>query len=291
MLRLVDIGSVGIDFVTHHEAGRLCYHPSMSWDGKVVWITGASSGIGEALAHAFARRGARLVLSARNETRLLEVQAACADPERHLVLPLDLADEATLGPAVAAALARCGQVDVLVHNAGVSQRSLAKDTGIAVDRRIFETNFFGAVALTKALLPAMLARQSGRFVVISSLVGKFGTPLRSGYSASKHALHGFFDSLRAETWREGLRVTLVCPGFIRTAVTLNALTGDGSAQGTLDRAQERGMAPEVCAERIVRALERGRDEVLVGGPERFAVYLKRFVPALFHRAIRKVRVT
>jgi dehydrogenase/reductase SDR family protein 7B len=263
----------------------------MSWDGKVVWITGASSGIGEALAHAFARRGARLVLSARNEERLLAVQAACNHPERHTVLPLDLADEATLAPAVAAALSRCGQVDVLVHNGGVSQRSLVKNTAVAVDRRIVETNFFGAVILTKALLPSMLARKSGRFVVISSLVGKFGTPLRSGYSASKHALHGFFESLRAETWRDGLRVTLVCPGFIRTAVSLNALTGDGSPQGTLDRAQERGMTPEVCAERIVRAVERGKDEVLVGGSERFAVYFKRFFPGLFSRLIRRVRVT
>jgi dehydrogenase/reductase SDR family protein 7B len=265
--------------------------PSTFWDGKVVWITGASSGLGEALAHAFARRGARLVLSARNEERLLAVQAACAHPERHFVLPLDLADEATLAPAVATALARSGAIDVVVHNGGVSQRSLAKDTGLAVDRRIFEINFFAAVALTKALLPTMLARKSGHFVVISSLVGKFGTPLRSGYSASKHALHGFFDSLRAETWRDGLKITLVCPGFIRTAVSLNALTADGSPQGTMDRAQEHGMAPEVCAEHIVRAVERGRTEVLVGGPERFAVYLKRFVPGLWNRAIRRLRVT
>ena len=263
----------------------------MSWDGKVVWITGASSGIGEALAHAFARRGALLLLSARHEARLREVQAACTHPERHLVLPLDLTDEATLAPAVEQALARAGQVDVLVHNGGVSQRSFVRDTGIAVDRRILETNFFGAVALTKAVLPSMLARKVGHFVVISSLVGKFGTPLRSGYSASKHALHGFFDSLRAETWRDGIRVTIVCPGFIRTNVSKNALVGDGSAQGTMDRAQERGMSPEACAERIVRAVERGKEEVLVGGRERYAVYFKRFVPSLFSRVIRKVRVT
>jgi short-subunit dehydrogenase len=262
----------------------------MSWDGKVVWITGASSGIGEALAHAWARRGARLILSARNEGRLREVQAACAHPERHLVLPLDLTDEATLGPAVATALAR-GPVEVLVHCGGISQRSLAKDTAIEVDRRILETNFFGAVALTKAVLPSMLARKAGHFVVISSLVGKFGTPLRSGYSASKHALHGFFDSLRAETWRDGIRVTIVCPGFIRTALTLNAVTGDGSAQGTMDRAQEQGMAPEDCAERIVRGVEKGKDEILVGGRERYAVYVKRFFPGLFSRVIRKIRVT
>jgi short-subunit dehydrogenase len=263
----------------------------MDWDDKIVWITGASSGIGEALAYSLARRGARLILSARGEDRLREVRAACASPENHLVLPLDLAAPATLGPAVERALAQAGRVDILVHSGGVSQRSLVRDTPIEVDRRIMEINFFGTVALTKAVLPAMLARKSGRFVVISSLVGKLGTPLRSGYSASKHALHGFFDSLRAELWRDGIAVTLVCPGFIRTAITLNALTRDGSPQGTMDRAQEHGMAPEVCAERIVRAVERGRDEVLVGGRERYAAYLKRFLPGLFNRVIRKARVT
>lgn len=263
----------------------------MPWNGKSVWITGASSGIGEALAHVWAARGARVILSARNEERLEEVRASLPRPETHLVLPLDLTDEATLGPAVASALAWGSGIDVLVHCGGVSQRSLAKDTALAVDRLLLETNFFGAVALTKAVLPSMLARKAGHFVVISSLVGKFGTPLRSGYSASKHALHGFFDSLRAETWRDGIRVTLVCPGFIRTAVTLNALTGDGSPQGTMDRAQEQGMAPDVCAGRIVRAVEQGKDEVLVGGRERFAVYLKRFTPGLFNRVIKKARVT
>jgi dehydrogenase/reductase SDR family member 7B len=263
----------------------------MSWDGKVVWITGASSGIGEALAHNLAQRGARLILSARNAERLAAVQAACAHPERHMVLPLDLADPATLGPAAEEALARCGQVDILIHNGGVSQRSLARETRFEVDRQILDTDFLGAVALTKAVLPAMLARKAGHLVVVSSLVGKIGTPLRSAYSAAKHALHGFFDSLRAELWQDGIRVTIICPGFIRTAVSENALTGDGSRQGTMDRAQARGMAPEVCAERIVRAVERGRDEVLIGGPERFAVYLKRFLPGLFNRFIRTARVT
>jgi dehydrogenase/reductase SDR family member 7B len=262
----------------------------MSWTGQRIWITGASSGIGEALADAFAGRGARLLLSARNAARLEEVRAACARPDEHLVLPLDLADPATLGPAAEGALAG-GPVDVLVHAGGVSQRSLVKNTGIEVDRRIFEVNFFGAVALTKAVLPSMLARRAGHLVVISSLVGKLGTPLRSGYSASKHALHGFFDSLRAETWQDGLRVTLVCPGFIRTAVSVNALTGDGSPQGTMDRAQAEGMSAEECARRILRGLERGKDEFLVGGKERHAVAVKRFFPGLFNRVIRKARVT
>ncbi len=263
----------------------------MSFDGRVAWITGASSGIGEALAYALSARGARLVLSARRERELLRVQAECADPEAHLVLPLDLAETAAFEPAVARVLERFGGVDVLLHNAGVSQRALARDTRLEVDRRIMEINYFGPVALTKAVLPSMLERGAGHLVVVTSLVGKIGTPLRSAYAASKHALHGFFDSLRAELWREGIRVTLVCPGFIRTELPLHALTGDGSPQGTMDRAQLEGYPAGRCAADILRAVERGRDEALVGGRERLAVHLKRFLPGLFNRVIRTARVT
>jgi dehydrogenase/reductase SDR family member 7B len=268
----------------------------MSWDGKVVWVTGASAGIGEALTRAFAARGARLVLSARRGDRLEVVRVSLPRADEHLVVPLDLADPESIASAAAAVLARCsatdvGAVDVLVHCGGVSQRSLARDTSLAVDRRIFEINFFGAVALTKALLPSMLARRSGHIVVVSSLVGKIGTPLRSAYAASKHALHGFFDSLRAEVWREGIQVTIACPGFIRTDVSVNALTGDGSPQGTMDDAQAHGMPAAECAEAIVRAVERGAHEVLVGGKERWAVQLHRFFPGLFDRMIRTAKVT
>ena len=201
----------------------------MDLAGKVVWITGASAGIGAALARAAAARGARLVLSARRPEQLAAVRAACARPGDHLVLPLDLAAPDTFDIAVGEVLAARGAVDVLVHNAGVSQRSLARDTALAVDRRIFEVNYFGAVALTKALLPAMRQQGTSRIVVVSSLVGKIGTPFRSTYAASKHALHGFFDSLRAEEWRHGVGVTLVCPGFIHTDLSIHALIGDGSA--------------------------------------------------------------
>jgi dehydrogenase/reductase SDR family member 7B len=263
----------------------------MSWQGKVVWVTGASAGIGEALARAFAARGARLVLSARRAERLEAVRASLPRPDEHLVLPLDLADPDSLAAATSKALARCGRIDVLVHNGGVSQRALVRDTALAVDRRLMEVNYFGAVALTKAVLPAMLARRAGHVVVVSSLVGKVGTPLRSGYAASKHALHGFFDSLRAEVWRDGVRVTLACPGFIHTDVSINALTGDGAPQGTMDAAQAHGMAPSTCAAAIVRAVERGADEVLIGGKERWAVALARFLPGLFNRFIRSAKVT
>jgi short-subunit dehydrogenase len=265
--------------------------PATGRAGDVVWVTGASSGIGEALAHRFARRGARVILSARGEERLEAVRRACENPERHTVLPLDLGRPESMAEAALEALERCGRVDVMVHNGGVSQRSLAEATALAVDRRVLEVDYLGPVALTKALLPSMLERGSGRFVVVSSLVGKIGTPLRSGYSAAKHALHGFFDSLRAEVHDRGVRVTMVCPGFVRTEVSIHALTGDGSPQGTLDRAQARGMSAEECARRIVRALDRGADEVLVGGKEVWAVRLERFFPGLFRRLIRRVRVT
>lgn len=259
--------------------------------GEVVWITGASSGIGEALVHALDRRGARLVLSSRREDALRRVRDACHHPDRHLVVPLDLADPESLREAARRVLEDCGAVDVMLHNGGLSQRGLAEDTELAVDRRILEVDYLGTVALTKALLPSMLERRRGRFVVVSSLVGKIGTPLRSGYSAAKHALHGFFETLRAEVHDRGVRVTLVCPGFIRTRVSFNALTADGTPQGTMDRAQARGMSAEACAAKIVRAVDRGRDEVLIGGKEVWAVRLARLFPGLFRRLIRRVRVT
>ena len=258
---------------------------------KTALITGASSGIGEALAYAFADRGARLVLSARNEQRLNEVKCRCTSPDRHIVLSLDLERSETFDSLAAEVLNKFGQIDVLVNNGGISQRSLAADTGMETVRRIMETDFFGTVALTKVVLPSMLERNSGHIVVISSLMGKFSTPLRSAYAAAKHALHGFFNSLRAEVRDRGIKVAIVCPGFIHTNISVNALCGDGSCQGTMDDAQAKGMAAPVCAERIIQALEKGQDEVLIGGREVIGVYLNRFLPGLFNRIIARAKVT
>ncbi len=261
---------------------------------QVVWITGASSGIGEALTYAFAKDPSiKLILSARRREELERVAKTCGLPqEQLLILPLDLAAGSTLSGKVQEALARFGRVDIMVHNGGVSQRALAKDTLVEVDRAIMETNFFGALILTKALLPSMLARKSGRFVVISSSVGKFGTPLRSTYAASKHALHGFFDSLRAECWRENIKVLIVCPGYIRTQVSVNAFIGTGEKQGTMDDAQANGIPAEVCAERILAAIRSDKEEINVAGAkEMLGVYVKRFFPALFSKMVRKMKVT
>jgi short-subunit dehydrogenase len=264
---------------------------SNSLAGKIVWITGASSGIGEAVAKSFARRGARLVLSARREAELERVRETLVNAQQHLILPLDLADSGAMPAAVQAVRERFGGLDILVHNGGISQRSRVADTDLAVDRRIMEVNFFGTVALTKEVLPWFREQGEGRFVVITSLVGELPTPLRSAYSASKHALHGFFESLRAEEYDNGLRVTLVMPGFVRTLVSVNALTADGSAQGSMDDAQLSAMPAEECAERLLKAVQQGRDQVIIAGREKAGVYLKRWSPPLYRRLIRKMKVT
>ena len=259
--------------------------------GKTVWVTGASSGIGEALVHALARQGARVILSARRLDALERVRAAAGLNETQGVcVPLDLGQPEGLTEVVRQVLDHVGRIDILINNGGISQRSRALETDLSVVRQLLTTNFLGTVALTQALLPHWLARGQGQVVVVSSLVGKFGTPLRSAYSASKHALHGYFDSLRAEL-PVGVGVTLVCPGFIRTHVSVNALVADGSAQGTMDRAQAEGMPAEVCAEKLLRAVARRRNEVYIGGREVLGVQLKRFFPAIFARIVRRARVT
>ncbi len=260
-----------------------------NFQNKTVWITGASSGIGEALAYEFARQGAKLVLSARNEAELKRVAAVCSTEV--LVQPLDLGDHASLPGIAEQVLKKTGQLDVLVNNGGISQRALAKDTVFDVDKKMVDVNLLGTIALSKAVLPHFLNKKSGHYVVVSSLMGKFGAPMRSSYAAAKHGLHGFFDTLRAECWRENVQVTIVCPGFIRTNISKNALTSDGSRQGTMDEATGKGMAPEVLAKKIVRDVKKGKREVLYGGTEVFGVYMKRFFPGILARIVRTAKTT
>lgn len=254
--------------------------------GKIVWVTGASSGIGEALAYAFAARGAAVVLSARREDALAQVCSKCANSDQHFVLPLDMMQPDSFGPAVRTVLDRFGRIDILVHCAGISQRGTASDTELKVDRHLMELNYFGPVALTKQVLPSMLAARAGHIVVISSLLGKFSVPKRAAYSASKHALHGFFDALRGETETLGLATTIVCPGFVRTNASFNALEGDGSPHNQMDKKIAGGLASDECARRIVRAIERRRREAYVCRTEIIGLYLNRFVPGLFSRITR-----
>ncbi|HAI75266.1 MAG TPA: short chain dehydrogenase [Microscillaceae bacterium] len=262
-----------------------------SFQNQVVWITGASSGIGEALAVAFAHEGAVLVLSARRESELQRVAQMCQGAKEVFILPLDLTDSASLVAKTQEVVAKFGKIDVLVNNGGISQRGFVKDTNFEVDRRIMEVNFFGTIALTKAVLPVMLQQKSGKIAVVSSLVGKFGTPLRSAYSASKHALHGYFDALRAEVWNDGIRVLMACPGFIKTNVSYNALTADGSPQNSMDDGQAKGMSAERCAAKIISGLKRNKEEIYIAGWEKIGLLVKRFFPSLFSRMIRRMKVT
>ncbi len=263
-----------------------------SVNNKVIWLTGASSGIGEALAYALASKGARLILSARRKDELERVKGNCtaASQANVRILPLDLAQPDTLRLSTDAAIQLFGHVDILVNNGGVSQRSLIAETDLSVDRRIMEINYFGTIALTKHLLPHFVQRKQGHYVNVSSVTGKFGTPYRSGYAASKHALHGFFDALRAEHFRDNIKVTMICPGFIHTQITLSALTGDGTPLNKMDEAQFKGKPADWCARKIVNAIEREKEEVYIGGREVMGVYVKRFFPTLFSRIIRNVAV-
>lgn len=260
--------------------------------GKVIWLTGASSGIGEALAYTLARRGARLILSSRKKEELERVKGSClVEAQNNIrILPVDLSKSETLKVSTQAAIQFFGHIDILINNGGISQRSLAKGTELNVDRKLMEVNYFGTVALTKYLLPYMLKRKSGHFVTVTSLVGKFGSPFRSGYAGSKHALHGFFDSLRAELWKDNIKVTMICPGFIRTKISVNALTENGKPLRKMDTAQQQGMLPLQCATKIIKAIERNKEEVNIGGKETYGVLLKRLFPRLFSKVLRKASV-
>jgi short-subunit dehydrogenase len=260
----------------------------MDLKDKVIWITGASSGIGEALALAFAKRGARLILSARRESELNRVGAATKLADLDLmVLPFDLYDTSNASGLAAQVMNKFGRIDVLVNNGGYSQRSAAIDTTEKLERDLMEVNYFSTVNLSRAVLPYMKRQKSGHIVVISSIAGKFGFYLRSTYSAAKHALHGYFDSLRLETEQFGIHTMIVCPGKIKTAVSLNAVVADGSKHQQMDPSHETAMSAEECALQIISGMEKNKEEIFVGGKEILMIKIRRFFPALFGRLIRK----
>lgn len=264
----------------------------MSLRNKVFWITGASSGIGKSLAIELSKYDVNLILSSRNKNTLDEVRNACKNPSKVKIVPFDLENYDNMKPKVEEAMLCFGAVDVLVNNGGISQRSLAINTNISVDKRLMDVNYLGTVALTKALLPHFIKNKSGHFVVTTSIVGKIGTPLRSSYAATKHALHGFFDSLRAEHYKDDIAVTLICPGFVTTNVSKNALTGDGTPQNKMDTATANGIHPDKFAKLMVKAIKNKREEVYIAGvKEKLAVYAKRFFPKVLSKMIRKLSVT
>ncbi len=255
----------------------------MNYSGKNIWITGASSGIGQAVAIELSKEDTHLILSGRNESSLKETAERCKKNGSSVVIvPFDLALEDSVIAASNAVLSKGIIPDCLFHFGGISQRSLAHETSLNVDRKIFEVNFFGTIILTKAILPDMIKNGGGHIAVTSSVVGKFGFPYRSAYSASKHALHGFFESLRAESNGKNIRISLIVPGRIRTAISVNAISGDGTSHGKMDEGQAHGMTPERSAGIIVRRLKKEQKEILVGGKEILMVYIRRFIPKLYY---------
>ncbi len=277
----------------HGELGRehgWAIANSVKIAGRHIWITGASSGIGRALAIHMSQSAGALLLTSRRQDVLEEVAAECSANCTVHVLALDQADLESHEASVGAALHLIKQIDMVVWNAGVSQRSLATDTALEVDQRIMQVNYLGIISLTKLMLPHLLSRPTSQIVVVSSLVGKFGSPYRSSYAASKHALHGFFDSLRAELHEESMQITILCPGFIRTDISRHALTADGSELGTMDKRTDKGMAPAVMAQKATRKIIAGRREAAIGGTEVLALWIKRLSPALLARLITRARV-
>jgi len=261
--------------------------------GKTVWITGASSGIGEATAYEMASEGAKLILSARREAELNRVKENCvrngAIASDVLVLPLDVTDEASMPEVVAKAKAFTGRIDMLFNNAGISQRSLCVDTDMATYRQLFEVDVFGQIALTKEVLPIMLEQASGHMAITASVAGKVGVKQRTGYCAAKHAVMGFYDALRAEVASDGVFVTTITPGFIRTAISENALKGDGSKFGAVDDNISGGMDVTACAKVIMKGFKAGKREISVGdGREMKALWVKRFFPNLLFKMIEKM---
>ena len=260
--------------------------------GKTIWITGASSGIGESLAQEFSKMNTQLILSGRNQRRLDEIKNTCLrNGSTILTVPFDLSDRNSIDNSVDIVLERYGSVDLLINNGGISQRAFVQNSGLDVDQKIMAVNYFGNIALTKALLPSMLKQGHGHIAVTTSIVGKFGFPMRSAYSASKHALYGFYDTLRIEMADKNIKVSTICPGRIQTNISKHALNEKGEEHGEMDEGQKNGMPSDKAARKIVKALRRERREIVVGGKELLMLPIKRFTPWLFYQIVRRINPT
>ena len=260
-------------------------------NGKVVWITGASSGIGKAIAQQCAALGAQVVLTARRHEELENVRQSLTNPGQHISVIADITDESQVRHAYEQVLQQKGRIDWLINNAGLSQRALIQDTTMQTERAIMEVDYFSQVFLTKTVLPTFLAQKSGRIVFISSVAGLLGTQYRASYSAAKAAIHMWANSLRAEVADQGIGVSVIFPGFVQTNVSLNALNGEGKPQGHPDEAIENGLSAEDFAVQTVQALQNGEEYIVIGGKkEKLGVLVSRISPKVLYKMIRKTKV-
>ena len=257
------------------------------FSNKVCLITGASSGIGAALAQSLNSMGAILILSSRNRENLERVKANCMYPEMIAILECDMEETESLPAFALEAWNLFHGIDYVFLNAGMAVRDMIINTDLAMVQKVMNINFISNVVLSRELLVYMRSKKRGCFVVTSSLCGRFGIPKLGAYSASKHALHGFFESLRAEYECDGIKVTMVTAGMVRTNITLNALKGNGTIYGKMQDSIAAGISPEACARGIIKAVAQGKCEVLVGAIEKYSVLIKRFFPGLLRMAITK----
>ncbi len=252
----------------------------MDLSNKIVWITGASSGIGRGLALECARQGATLMLTARREEELEATRAACERSDDHRCMIHDVTDRPAHKRVMQAILDTWGRLDMVVLNAGIGQRGSIEETDPDVERRIMEVNYFGYTEIAHEVLPHFLDRNDGHFAVISSVMGKLSTPRRATYAASKHALHGFFEGLRAELSNTRIGVSMICPGYIKTEISYHSVKGSGQTHGAMDEQHQNAMSSEVFARKAVKALKKKKAVAFIGGPERFGPILERLSPAL-----------
>lgn len=268
----------------------LSLHKRVNVAGKVVLITGANSGLGRACSKVFYKAGCKVILSGRNLQQLTEVKTELLESEQKKgevgVLQLDLSDLNTIKSKASEAVAIFGGIDILINNAGISYRGCIVDTDLDIDQKIMAVNYFGQVALTKAVLPYMLDKGGGHIVAVSSLQGRLSIPYRSAYSASKHALQAFFDCLRAELGDKNIAVCVVSPGYIKTSLSENALCGDGSKYGVLDSTTAKGLPPEKVAEMIIQAVQQNKSE-FIPAPllHKFVIYLRTIFPNIYFKVM------
>lgn len=260
------------------------------FEGKIAWITGASSGIGEALVHEFVSRGATVIASSNNLSGLERVKADCGDKSDMVsCVTFDLADTSEIEKIVELQIRNSGRIDYLLNIGGISQRARIDETPLWLDRKIFEINFFGTIALSKAVLPYMIKQKSGYILATSSISGRFGFPLRAAYSASKQALHGFIETLYLENKKFNIKASVIIPGRVRTAISFHALDSTGKAHGKLDAGQAKGLSPKEAAMKIVKGIKRNKREILVGKSELMMLHIRRYFPWLFFRIADKIK--
>lgn len=260
--------------------------------GKTAWITGASSGIGEALVAGFVRRGARVIASSNDSPGLERVKASCGAKSGMVhCVPFDLSDTSGINDIVADQIRKNGNIDFLLNIGGISQRARIDETPLWLDRKIFEINYFGTIAFTKAVLPYMISQQSGHILATSSITGRFGFPLRSSYSASKQALHGFFETLYLENKQHNIRSSVIIPGRVRTSISFHALDPEGKEHGKLDDGQANGLTPDKAADIIIKGIIKNKREILVGKGELMMLYIRKYLPWLFFRIADRISST